>query len=74
MEDERVQITIEQELEIYKARLDYASQLLSLVVAKLGGSYELIGEELEAKVNGVQIENLENGIKVTTFTDEPEES
>ena len=73
MEDERVQITIEQELEIYKARLDYASQLLSLVIAKLGGSYELIGDDLEAKVNGVQIENLENGIKVTTFTDEPEE-
>ena len=71
MSEERIQITIEQELEFYKSRADYASQLLSIVVQKFGGTVELSAADLEVDINGVQIEDTDDGgFKIQTFKDE----
>jgi hypothetical protein len=62
---------LEEALEDYRQRLDYASQLLSLVVAKLGGRVELTLEDLDVDVSGIQIENVADaGFVLTTFLDE----
>lgn len=63
--------TLEEVLEEYRGRLDYASQLLSLVVAKFGGKVELTLADLDVDVNGVQIENLADaGFVISTFVDD----
>lgn len=73
MSEERIQITIEQELEFYKSRADYASQLLTLVVSKLGGTVDLTIEDLEADLSGVHIEDLDgDGLRIIVFKDEEE--
>lgn len=62
---------LEKAVEEYRGRLDYASQLLSLVVVKHGGRVDLTLEDLDVNVNGVQIDNVEDGgFVLTTFTDE----
>ena len=70
-QEERIQITIEQELDFVRQRLDFATQLLTFVVAKYDGEVILTPEDLEADVSGVSLEDLEDGgFKVIAFKDE----
>ena len=71
MSNESHELTIEDQLEIYKGRADYASQLLTLIVNKLGGEFELSIEDTEVDLSGVHVENMEDGgFRILVFKEE----
>jgi len=61
MPNQEYELTIEEQLEMYKGRADYASQLLTLIVNKLGGEVELSIEDTDVDLSGVHVENMDDG-------------
>lgn len=71
MSEKEYELSIEEELAMAKGRADYASQLLTLIVNKLGGEFELSVEDTEVDLSGVHVENLEDGgFRILVFKDD----